>query len=70
MKIRLRNEFFGVMDFFFMNFDLKNDWKNKFNVNNDKLCSSSRNRVSPEIDFKAVWPLNGHAASVGVKVKI
>ena len=27
----------------------------------------SRNRVSYKIDFKAVWPSNGHADSVGVK---
>ena len=33
-----------------------------------KSCSWSRNRVCLKIDFKAIWPRNGHAASVGVKV--
>ena len=52
---------------FFINFDF-NKFQNKFEDNNEKLCSWFRNRVSHKIDFKAVWPSNGHAASVGVKV--
>ena len=41
--------------------------KNEFKDNNDKSCGLSRRRVYHKIDFKAVWPRNGHAASVGVK---
>ena len=40
-----------------MNFDLKNSFKNKFMDKNEKARS----------DFKAVWPLNGRADSMGVK---
>ena len=70
MKIGLRKwNFFGVKDFFFMNFDFKNWCKNGFKDNNDKSCSWSRNRVSDKIDFKAVWPRNGHAASGEVKFR-
>ena len=61
--------FFGVKEFFFMNFDFKNRCKNEFKDNNEKSCSSSRNRVSHKIDLKAQWPRNGHADSVGVKAK-
>ena len=49
-----------------MNFDFKNRCKNEFKDNNEKSCSSSRNRVSHKIDLKAQWPRNGHADSVGV----
>ena len=67
MKIGLRKwKFFGVKEFFFINFDFKNGCKNEFKGNNEKSCSWSRNRVSFKIDFKAVWPRNGHAASVRV----
>ena len=52
---------------FFMNFDFKNGCKNEFEDNNEKSCNLSRNRVFHKIDFKAVWPRNDHAASVGVK---
>ena len=41
--------------------------KNEFKDNNEKLCSWTKNRVSHKIDFKAVWPRNGHAASGEVK---
>ena len=51
-----------------MNFDFKNRCKNEFKDNNEKSCSSSRNRVSHKIDLKAFQSRNGHAASVGVKV--
>ena len=50
-----------------MYFDLNNRCKNEFKDNNEKSCSWSRNRVFHKIDFKAVWPRDGHAASVGVK---
>ena len=50
-----------------MKFDLKNGFKNEFQDNNEKSCSLYRNRVSHRIDFRAVWPRNGHADSVGVK---
>ena len=63
-----RWNFFGVKEYFFMNFDLKNSCKNEFEYNNEKSCSWSRNRVSHKIDLKAVWPRNGHADSVGVTV--
>ena len=61
------NFFFRVEEFFFMNFNFKNRCKNEFKDNNEKSCSWSRNRVSHKIDFKAQWPRNGHADSVGVK---
>ena len=48
-----------------MTFDFKNSYKKEFQDNNEKLSSCSRNRVSLKIDFKAVWPSNGHAASMG-----
>ena len=49
-----------------MNFDSENSCKNEFKDNNEKSCSWSRNRVSHKMEFKAVWPRNGHADSVGV----
>ena len=52
-----------------MNFDFKNGCKNEFKDNNEKSSSWSRKRISHKDDFKAVWPLNGHAASVGVKIE-
>ena len=70
MKIGLQKwNFFGVKEFFFMNFDFKNGCKNEFKDNNEKSCSWSRNRVSHKIDFKAQWPRNGHADCVEVKLK-
>ena len=40
MKIDLRNEFFfGVKEFFSMNFDFKNGRKNEFKENNENSCS-------------------------------
>ena len=33
----------------------------------EKSCSWSRNRVSNKIDFKGIWPRNGHADSVGAR---
>ena len=66
-KSGFKNEIFLVSrNFFFMNFDLKNSWKNEFKDNKEKSCSWSRKRVSHKIDFKAVGPRNGHADSVGV----
>ena len=50
-----------------MNIDFKNGYKNEFEDNNEKSCSLSRKRVSHKIDFKAKWPRNSHAGSVGVK---
>ena len=46
-------KFFGVKEFFFMNFDFENGCKNEFKGKNEKSCSGSRNRVSHKIDFKA-----------------
>ena len=67
MKIDLRNEFFfGVKEFFPMNFDFKNRYKNEFKDDSEKSCRLSWNRVSHKIDYKVVWPLNGHADSLGV----
>ena len=60
-------KFFLVPSNFFMNFDFKNECKNEFKDNNEKSCSLSRNRISHKIDFKGVWPRNGHTDSVGVK---
>ena len=51
-----------------MNLDFKNGCKNNFNDNNEKRCSLSRNRVCHKNDLKAVWPRNGQAASMGIKV--
>ena len=59
---------FGVKKFSFMNFDLKNGRRNEFKDNNEKSCGWSRNRVPHKIDYKAVWPRNGHADSVRVKI--
>ena len=53
-------------EFFFMNFDFKNECENVYKENNEKSCSRSRNRVSHKIDFKAVWALSAYADSVGV----
>ena len=67
MKIGLRKWILsGLKEFFLMTFDFKNGCKNEFQENNEKSCSWSRNRVSHKINFKAVWPRNGHAADVGV----
>ena len=50
-----------------MNFDFKNECKNEFKDNNEKSYSLSKNRISHKIDFKGVWPQNGHTDSVRVK---
>ena len=67
MKIELWKWNFLVSRNFFMNFDLKNSCKNEFKDNNEKSCSWFRNKGSHKIDFKAIWPRNGHADSVEVK---
>ena len=59
-------KFSWCQEIFFMNFDFKNVCEKELKDNNKKSCSCSRNEFSHEIDFKAVWPRNGHAASVGV----
>ena len=59
---------FLCQEIFSINFDFKNGCKNEFEDNNEKSYSRSRKRVCHKIDFKAVWPHNGHAASVGVKL--
>ena len=48
-------KFFGVRDFFFVNFDFKNGCKNEFDDNNEKSCSRFKNRVPLKIDFRADW---------------
>ena len=63
-------KFFWYEGIFFINFDFKNGFKNEFKDNNEKSCSWSRNRVSHEIDFKAVSPHNGYAASLGVNKRL
>ena len=63
-------KFFGAKDFFYMIFDFKNGCKNKFNDNNEKSCSWSRNKVSCKIYFNVQWLRNSHADSVGVKVTL
>ena len=50
-----------------MNFDFKNSFKHEFKDSIEKSCKWSRNTASHKIDFKAVWPRNGHADSMGVK---
>ena len=69
-KSGFENDLFWCQGIFFMKFDLKNSCKNEFKNNNEKSCSWSRNGVSHKIDFKAVWPRNSHADSVGVKLNI
>ena len=49
-----------------MNFDFKNECKNEFKGDNEKSSSWFITRVSHKIDFKAVWPRNGHADTVVV----
>ena len=61
-------KFFYAKEFFYMILYFKNDCKNEFKDDNEKSCSWSRNMVYHKIDFKAVWPRNGHAASVGVNI--
>ena len=56
-------------EIFFENFDFINECKNEFEDDNEESCSWSKNRVSLKTDFKAVWPRNGHADSVGVKFR-
>ena len=65
-KSDFENKIFWYEGFFFMTFDFENGYKKEFQDNNEKSSSCSRNRVSLKIDFKAVWPSNGHAASMGV----
>ena len=52
-----------------MSFDFENGFLKEFKDNNEISCSLSRNTVSHEIDFKAVWLRNGHAASLGVNIQ-
>ena len=62
-------KFFGVKEFFHELW-FKNSCKNEFMDNHEKSSNWSRNKVSQKIDFKAVWPRDGHADSVGVNTKI
>ena len=39
--------FFGVKEFFFVNFYFKNGCKNELGDNNEKSCSRFKNRVPP-----------------------
>ena len=56
VKIGLRRwVFFGVKDFF-INFDFKNEYKNKFQDNNEKSWSRFKNRIPSKIDFRVVGP--------------
>ena len=48
-------KFFGVKDFFFVNFDFNNVCKNEFEDNNEKSCSRFENRVPLKSDFRAEW---------------
>ena len=48
IKIDLRKRtFFGVKEFFFVNFDFKNGCENEFEDNNEKSCRRFKNRVLP-----------------------
>ena len=60
-------EIFWCQGILLLEFWFKNGCKNEIKDNNEKSSSWSRNRVSHKIDLKAVWPLDGHAASLGVK---
>ena len=54
IKIGLRKwNFFGVKEFFFVNFDFKNECKNEFEDNNEKSCRWFDNKVPQKIDFRA-----------------
>ena len=46
-------KFFGVKEFFFVNFHFKNGCKNEFEDNNEESCSRFKNRVPFIIDFRA-----------------
>ena len=48
-------KFFVVKEFFFLNFDFKNECKNEFEDSNEKSCSRFKNRVPLKIDFGADW---------------
>ena len=66
-KSHFENEIFFVSrNFFFINFDFKNECENEFKDNDEKSSCWSRNRVFHKKEFNAQWPRNGHAASVGV----
>ena len=67
-KSTFENDFFRANNFF-PDFGFKNGCKNEFKDKSEKSCSWSRNRISPEIESKAVFPRSGHADSVGVKKK-
>ena len=64
----LKMKYFWSQGTFFNEFWFQNGCKNEFKDNTEKSCIWSRNRVSHKIDFKAVWPRNGHADSVGDKL--
>ena len=49
------NEFFSCQGIFFRNFDFKNECKNEFEDNNEKLLSWSRKAVSHKFYFTTVW---------------
>ena len=46
-------KFFGVEEFFFVNFNLKNGCNNEFEDDHEKSCSRFKNRVPLKIDFRA-----------------
>ena len=58
---------FWSQRFFLGKFDLKNGCKNEFENNIEKKCSWSKNRVSHEIDFKAVWTHESYPTAWGLK---
>ena len=48
-------KFFGVKEFFFVNFDFKNGSKNEFEDNYEKSSSRFKNGVPLKIDYRADW---------------
>ena len=48
-------KFFGVKEFFFVNFYFKNGCKNEFEDNKEKSCSRFKNRAPLKINFRADW---------------
>ena len=40
---------------FLRNFHFRNEYKNEFEDDNEKICIYFRNRVSHKINFEAIW---------------
>ena len=68
MKIGLRKwNYFGVNEFFSVNFDFENKCKNEFQDNNEKSAADSKVESLQKIDFRADGTQESHPTAWELK---